>query len=83
MGIVDTMRLHDPYLVVKYVIKNRLTDKPGFEWTKKYLEGDDTLTNMVYAYKASRFLKNIKFGTEIPQTTRHTFKIDEADGTGL
>ena len=37
---VDNMRLHDPYLVVKYAIKNKLTDKPGFEWTKKYLEGD-------------------------------------------
>ena len=42
---VDTMRLHDPYLVVKYAIKNKLTDKPGFKWTKKYLEGDDTLTD--------------------------------------
>src|SRR5688500_7223411 len=38
---------------------------------------------MVYAYKASRFLKNIKFGTEVPQSTRHALKIDEADGTNL
>ena len=47
------------------------------------MEGDDTLTNMVYAYKASRFLKNIKFGTEVPQSTRHALQIDEADGTRL
>src|SRR5687768_17143516 len=80
---VDNMRLHDLYLVVKYAIRNKLTDKPGFEWTKKYLEGNITLTNMVHAYKASRFLKNIKFGTEVPQSTRYTLKIDKADGTNL
>src|SRR5687768_12688708 len=52
--------------------------------TKKYLEGDDTITNIVYAYKTSKFLKNIKFGTaEVPQSTRHALKIDEADGTNL
>ena len=39
--------------------------------------------NMVYAYKASRFLKNIKFGVEVPQSTRHALQIDQTDGTNL
>src|SRR6478735_2529933 len=38
---------------------------------------------MVHAYKASRFLKNIKFGVEVPKSTRHALQIDKADGTDL
>ena len=38
---------------------------------------------MEYAYKASKYLRNIKFGVEVPQSTRHAFKIDEEDGKEL
>ena len=38
---------------------------------------------MVHAYKASRFLKNIKFGVEVPWSTRHALSIDKEDGKGL
>ena len=38
---------------------------------------------MVYAYKASKLLRNIMFGVEVPQSTRHAFKIDEENGKGL
>ena len=80
---METLRLHDPYLVVKYAIQHKLTAKPGFEWTKHYLEADKVLTNMVFSYKASRFLKNIKFGVEVLQSTSHALKLNEADGTSL
>ena len=80
---LDDMRLHDPFLVIKYAQKNKLTTKPGWEWTKYYLEQDKTLKNMVYAYKASRYLKNVKFGVEVPQSTRHALQIDEADKSSL
>ena len=80
---METLKLYDPYLAVKYAIQNKLTDKPGYEWTKHYLEADKVLTNMVFSYKTSRFLKNIKFGVEVPQSTNHALKIDEIDGTNL
>ena len=80
---LDDMRLHDPYVVVRYALKNKLTTKPGWEWTKHYLVSDKTLTNMVYAYKASRFLKNIKFGVEVPKNTRHAIQLDKEEGKGL
>ena len=54
---METLRLHDLYLVVKYAIQNMLTDKPGFEWTKHYLEADKVLTNMAFSYKVFRLLK--------------------------
>ena len=38
---------------------------------------------MVYAYKASRFLRNIKFSVEVPHSTRHALQIDKEDGKGL
>lgn len=68
---LDDMRLHDPYMVIRYAFINKLTGKPGWDWTKHYLDSDKAFTNMVYAYKASRFLRNIKFGVEVPQSTRH------------
>jgi hypothetical protein len=80
---LDDMRLHDPYMAIRYALRNKLTSKPGWEWAKHYIDSDKTLTNMVYAYKASRFLRNIKFGVEVPQSTRHAIQIDKEDGKGL
>lgn len=80
---LDDMRLHDPYMVIRYALINKLTGQPGWEWAKHYLEPDKTLTNMVYAYKASRFLRNIKFGVEVPQNTRHATQNDKEDDKGL
>ena len=79
---LDDMRLHDPFLVIRFALNNKLVNKSGLEWTKSYIQSDKALNNMVYAYKASRFLRNIKFGVEVPQSTRHAFKIDEEDGKG-
>ena len=76
---LDDMRLHDPYIVIKYALKNKLTDKPGWEWAQHYVKHDKILNNMVHAYKASRFLRNIKFGVEVPQSTRHALQIDKDD----
>ena len=28
---IDTLRLHDPYSIVKYALQNKLTNKPGWE----------------------------------------------------
>ena len=80
---LDDMRLHDPYMIIRYALINKLTCKPGWEWSKHYLNSDKTLTKMVYAYKASRFLRNIKFGVEVPQSTRHAIQLDKEDGKGL
>ena len=70
-------------MAIKYALRNKLTDKPGWEWIQYYLKSDKKLNNMVHAYKASKYLRNIKFGVEVPQSTRHALKINEEDGKGL
>ena len=80
---MDDMRLHDPHLVIRYALKNKLTDNPGWEWTKHYVDSDKTLTIMVHAFNSSRYLKNIKFGVEVPTSTNHALRIDQEEGTGL
>ncbi|HEY9706698.1 MAG TPA: reverse transcriptase domain-containing protein, partial [Oculatellaceae cyanobacterium] len=80
---MDILRVHDPFLVIKFALKNKLSKQKGWEWIKHYLESDKTLTHMVYAYKASRFLKNIKFGVEVLQSTRYALEIDKMEGNNL
>ena len=49
-----------------------------------YIQSDKALSNkMVYAYKASRFLRNIKFGVKVSQSTRHACQIDQDDNHEL
>ena len=80
---LEDMRSHDPYLLTRYALKNKLTNTPGWEWSKYYLHTDQTLNNMINSFKVSRFLKNIKFGVEVPKSTRHALEMDKADGTDL
>ena len=54
---LDDLRLHDPFLLTRYALKNRLTDQHGWEWSKYYLQSDQTLVSMVHAYKASNIRK--------------------------
>ena len=63
---IHDMRLHDPYVIIKYALKNKLIGKPGWGWIDYYLKSDKKLNNMVHAYKASKYLRNIKFRVEVP-----------------
>ena len=36
---------------------------------------------MIHAYKTFRYLKNIRFGVEVPRSTRHALQLDKAEGT--
>lgn len=76
---MDNARLHDPFLIIRYALRNNLMKHPAWKWTKHYMDSDDTLNHMIHAYKASRFLKNIKFGIEVPQSTSHAMSMDETD----
>jgi hypothetical protein len=78
---MEDARIHDPFLVMRYAIRNKLLTSPGWEWTKHYIDSDRTLNHMVHAYKASKFLKNIKFGVEVPQSSRHAFEMDKNEAT--
>ena len=48
---MDDLRLHDPFLLIRYALKHKLRDKPGWEWTKHYVESNPELTRMVKLIK--------------------------------
>ena len=33
---IDDLRSHDPYLLIRYALKHKLTNEPGWEWYKHY-----------------------------------------------
>lgn len=80
---MDNARLHDLFLVIRYALKNKLTKNPGWEWTKHYMDSDKILNHIIHVYKSSRFLKKIKFGIEVPQSTRHAISMDAAEKNDL
>ena len=79
----DVLRVHDPFLLTRYASRHELTCASGWEWTWAYLNTDEELPQMIMANKASKFLKNIEFGVEVPQSTRQAFEIDKQEGNSL
>ena len=77
---MDDLRLHDPFLLIRYALKHRLMDKPGWEWTKHYVESNPELTRMVKTYKVSRENVTIKFGVEVPSSTKAALNLDLKNG---
>ena len=73
---MDDLRLHDPFLLIRYALRHKLLNQTGWEWTKEYLESNPKLTRMVKAYKVSRDNVTIKFGVEVPASTKAALNLD-------
>src|SRR5688500_14549646 len=80
---MDDMRLHDPFLLTRYAVQNELTKTKEWEWTSSYMVSDRTFPKLDHAYKVSTFMKTMKFGVEVPQTTKQAFTMDEAESNHL
>jgi hypothetical protein len=72
---MDDLRTHDPFLVVRYGLRNKLTEKPGWEWVNPYLNSDSEISNMVKAYKLSTEI-SYKFGVQVPRSTKESMQLD-------
>ena len=59
---MDTLRLHDPYLLKRYAIKNNLTKLQGWKWAKYFKKLEDLIPELVNVNKDQSLLKTIKFG---------------------
>jgi hypothetical protein len=80
----DALRIQDPYPLITYTVKRKLTKQPGWEWTRDYLKDDDCLASMVKAYKSS--VKNgtrFMFGVEIPKNFKRALEMDKENGNNL
>lgn len=80
---MDNLRLHDPFLLVRYAVRHKLLDKPGWEWTKHYLDSDPELTRMVKTFNVSKESTNVKFGVEVFKNTKAALNLDLENGDNL
>ena len=74
---MDDLRLHDPLLVLRYGLRNRLTRKPGWEWVEHHINNNTELANIIRAYKVSKEV-NYKFGVQVPNNTQEALRLDSA-----
>jgi hypothetical protein len=79
----DALRVQDPYPLVVYAVKKKLTRAPGWEWTTSYLEDDDHLASMVRAYKSRVNGTQFMFGVEIPKNAKRALEMDKENGNSL
>jgi hypothetical protein len=79
---MEVLRLHDPWSLVVYAHRSRLTNKPGWEWIDDYIRSNETFGNMVRAYKVTRTGNGpkFKFGIEVPRNPKHALEIDKENG---
>ena len=73
---MDTLRLHDPFLVIRYGTKHSLLSDKGWEWVKHFAKIDELYTKMVKTYKATVRKNKIKFGIEVPYSTKEALRLD-------
>ncbi len=73
---MDDMRLHDPFLVLRYGIRNNYLNQPGWEWAKHFMSKDPQLLSIARCFRVAQDLPNIKFGIEVPKNTKHANEID-------
>ena len=74
---MDDLRLHDPLLVLRYGLRNKLTRKPGWEWVEHYINNNEELANIIRAYKVSKEV-TYKFGVQVPNNTQEALRLDSA-----
>ena len=80
---MDSMRLHDPFLLVRYGRKHNLFKNPGWEWFQSYLDSDTEFGQMVCAYRVATDKKKLNFGVEIPSSVKHAMELDKQDNNSL
>ena len=75
--------MQDPYPLLSYAVKQRLTRHSDWSWTKDYLRDNDRMASMVKSYKATINGVKFMFGVEIPRNTKHALELDTANGNNL
>ena len=79
---MDDLRTHDPFLVARYGLREKLDGKPGWEWIKEYMDSDNKMESMINAYKLSTET-TYKFGVQVPQNTKDSLQLDKESGNDL
>ena len=67
-------------MVLRYGIRNNYLNQPGWEWAKHFMSNDPQFLNIARCFRVSQDLPNIKFGIEVPKSTKHAYEIDRLSG---
>ena len=51
---LNALQLQEPFPLITYAVKQKLTKHPDWQWTKDYLKDDERMESMVRAYKHQR-----------------------------
>ena len=73
----------DPYPLITYAVKKRLTKHPIWQWTTKFLQDDKWMALMVHAYKVSINGVQFMISVEIPHKVKHALELNKANGNTL
>jgi hypothetical protein len=76
---MDAMRLHDPFLLIRYGRQHNLLKEQGWEWFQLYLDFDEEFGHMVCAYQVATDKRKIKFGVEVPTSVKHAMELDQGE----
>ena len=79
---MQDLRLHDPLLVLRYGLRNKLARKPGWEWVESFVNNDQELSNIIRAYKVSKEV-SYKFGVRVPNNAQEALRLDSAEAMKL
>ncbi len=78
---IDVIRTEDPHLVIDFAMKQKMIDKPGFEWIQTFLDADNEHLAVIQAFNAERTDgKQFKFGVEVPKNPAHALLLDKKNG---
>ena len=80
---LDALRIQDPYPLITYAVKRKITKLPSWEWTKDYLQDEERMAGMVHAFKATVHGNKFMFGDKIPKNVKHALELDKANGNNL
>jgi hypothetical protein len=80
---LDALWIQDPYPLITYAVKKKITKQSNWKWTTDYLRDDECMASMVRAFKATVHGDKFMFGVEIPKSVRHALELDKANGNNL
>lgn len=80
---MDIITRHDIKKVLRYALKKRVTNLPGWEGIKQFVEADNKLHEMKNVYLASQLEAKFKFGVEVAKTPKHALQLDIQEGNNL
>ena len=82
----NAMKEQDPWTIINYVVRRKLTNHPDFSWTKQYLKHNIkayfTSTSTVNQAKGHQGMK-FKFGVQIPMNSHHALHLDKVHNCHL